>query len=258
MSVNCYPTIGKKKALKICTEFAAGCGGRVMPAGHPVLEPGAAFFYGWTDHTVPLMRRCQAEGRAWYYADNAYYIGRGKFFRVTKNALMHGGVGRPDHARLEAFNVRFADWQRGRHVIVATQSEGFYRERLGITRDAWTAAVVAELRRHTAREIVVCHKPAAAAMRPEQPHAPNLESLLAGAWALVTHSSSAGVAALIAGVPVFSTEPGMFAETGLRDLARIETPHYPDNRAEWLAVLAGQQWTYDELRDGTCWRALNA
>ena len=94
MTVTCYPGVGKKKGLSICEAFAAGCGGRVVePGSCKELLPGPAFFYGWTDDTIKLLTQAQRERRDWYYADNAYYFGRGKFFRVAKNALMHDGSG---------------------------------------------------------------------------------------------------------------------------------------------------------------------
>ena len=61
----CYPTEGKKKALRMCKAFAAGCHGQVAPVGQSYLARGAAFVYGWTPHTVPLIRQCQAQGIAW-------------------------------------------------------------------------------------------------------------------------------------------------------------------------------------------------
>ncbi|NIR32705.1 MAG: hypothetical protein GWN84_26075, partial [Gammaproteobacteria bacterium] len=55
--------------------------------------------------------------------------------------------------------VQIKPWRRdGDHLIVATQSETFFRVRLGISRDEWTQDVLSQLRRHTDREIIVCHK----------------------------------------------------------------------------------------------------
>ena len=38
--------------------------------------------------------------------------------------------------------------------------------------------------------------------------------------------------------------------------ARIEEPRYPDGREPWLWNLAANQWTREEMADGTCWRGL--
>ena len=86
--------------------------------------------------------------------------------------------------------------------------------------------------------------------------AAGFEAALAGAHALVTHSSSTTVKALIEGVPVFCTGPCAAGPMGLADLARIEAPHYPEDREAWLRVLAANQWTRQEMADGTCWKQM--
>lgn len=257
MTVTCYPSPSKKKGLRICTAFAKGCGGRVMPEGHPRLEPGPAFFYGWTEYTWPLMRQCVEDGRVWFYADNAYYYGKGKYFRVTRSALMHDGSGPLNEAVLRKYGIRFKPWSAsGRHIVIATQSRGFYELRMGVTREAWTADVIARLKAHTDREIVVCDKPDKW-KECNNPHV-NFEEVLPGAWAVVSHSSSCMVKAVANGVPVFSTGPSMASSVGLDDLPMIETPHRPedDQRRRWLSQLLANQWTYGEMEDGTCWAGL--
>ncbi len=252
--VTCYPTAGKRKAFKICNAFAQGCGGCVAAVGESVLRPGAAFFYGWTEHTGPLVEQCRKDGRDWFYADNAYYFGRGQYFRITKNALMHDGAGAAQSKRFELFGLTPKPWATGGdHVIVATQSEIFYEMRLGISRDQWTRRTIDELRRHTDRRIVVCHKPAPPFQG--QPHR-SFEKLLPGAWAVVSHSSSVMVKALLDGIPVFSLGASMATRMGLSDLSRIEDPLYPDGRNVWLWSLAANQWTREEMCGGICWRDL--
>ncbi len=256
MGVVCYPSPGKRKALRICTAFAEGCGGRVAAVGAPRLAPGAAFFYGMTAHTLALIDRCQREERDWYYADNAYYLGRGAYFRVTRNAYQHDGSGCAGPARLRRFGLSIKPWRAaGRQVLVTTQSELFYRLQLGLSRDAWLADVMARLGSATERPINVCHKPEASRAG-NAAAGPGFEADLKGAHALVTHSSSTAVKALIEGVPVFCTASCAASPMGLADLARIEAPRYPKDREAWLRTLAANQWTRHEIADGTCWRAL--
>lgn len=263
MSVTCYPSFGKRKALKLCKRFADGCGGSVAPVGHPRLEPGPAFFYGWTEHTAALIAQCRAEARVWYYADNAYYYGRGTYFRITKNALMHDGAGGHGSGRLtqlrKNFPVEMTPWRTtGNHIVIATQSDLFCRLKLGIGREAWAALVTSHLERHTDREIVVCNKPERGELGWGDAHAPTLEATLNGAWCLVTHSSSAGVKAACDGVPVIALAPSMFSSLGAVTLADIETPPMPDWRLRWLENLAANQWAKGEISDGTCWRDLQS
>ena len=258
MSVVCYPGLGKKKGLSICEAFAAGCGGHVVePGSCKELRPGPAFFYGWTDDTIKLLQQAQQEKRDWYYADNAYYFGRGKHFRVTKNALMHDGSGEKGSQRWLSFNMPLQPWRHGRHVVVASQSELFYRQRFQVSREQWTAGVVKRIRAHSNKPIEICHKPAPGDMDKGQAHSPALEELLENAWCLVTHSSSAAVAAIIAGVPIFCQ--AWEVPVARRDLSMVDQPLYPSDsaRQQWLCNLAANQWTRDEMRDGTCWRMLH-
>jgi hypothetical protein len=254
--VTCYPSPGKRKALKVCRAFAEGCGGRLAAVGEAQLSEGIAFFYGWTQHTARLIARCKAEGRRWYYADNAYYFGRGVYYRVTRGALMHDGAGHAPWDRAERLGIDPKPWRYdGEHIVLATQSELFYRLHLSTSRDAWTERILGDLKARTGRPIVVCHKPPVP--WPDQwPHA-NFEQALEGAWAVASHSSSVMVKAIVEGVPVVSLGPSMASRmaTGVRDL---ETPYRPSDgvRRQWLADLAANQWTRDEMRDGVCWRAI--
>ena len=255
--LTCYPSPGKRKALRICADFAEGANGRVAGLGESRLSPGAAFFYGMTGHTLPLIERCRRGGRAWYYADNAYYIGRGGYFRVTRNAYQHDGSGVAGPERFARFGLTPAPWRKGgRHILVTTQSELFYRLALGTTRKAWLAQVWSQLRAATDRPIVVCHKPLPRVSGNAAAGA-GFEAHLANAHALVTHSSSTAVKALLDGVPVFCLGACMASVLGRADLARIEAPSYPDGREPWLWNLAANQWTREEMTDGTCWKQLH-
>lgn len=263
----CYPGVGKKKGLAICEAFAAGvraCGGLadVQPPGTAkTLQPGAAFFYGTTPDNAFLLDQARREGRTWFYADNAYYFGRGHYFRVTRGALQHhgrGDAGDTGADRLRRFDIALQPWQRdGRHVIVATQSDLWHQTRHGADRQQWANGVRSQLRTFTGRPVELCLKPEPL---PDAftAHHPQLETLLAGAWAIVIHSSSAGVAALIRGVPVVALADCCASPMARRRLDEIETPAYPDDRERWLGVLAANQWTIAEMRDGTAWRMLSA
>ena len=250
MTVTCYPTTGKKKAQRICEAFAAGCGGIIASPDSPLLD-GGAFIYGWTRYTYPLIERCHNEGRDWWYCDNAYYFGRPKEFRVTHNALMHDGSGPGGYVD----HIPIKPWRAdGRHIVLTTQSEDFYKMRLGQSRNEWTEAVVMAISRHSDRPVEVCHKPGSWEGRPG-PHE-NFEAALPGAWAVVSHCSSTMVKSVAEGIPVFSLAPSMASRMGTDDLSRLEDPVMPAGRGDWLANLMRNQWDQTEMRNGTCWREL--
>lgn len=226
----------------------------VHPGGG--LRDGMAFIYGMEDYTLPLILEAERKNREWLYADNAYYFGRGSHFRVTRNALMHDGLGDAAPDRFRSFGLDVHPWKRGgRIVLVTSQSRMYYTFRMGISRDEWFRRVKARLRKFTDREIVPCWKPEAPQMRETQPHHDDFESLLKRAWIVVTESSSTGVGALLAGVPVISLGPSMCTAVAT-EIEDVEKPHRPDFREQWLWNLAAQQWTYEEMRSGQCWDEL--
>ena len=253
-----YPSPGKRKGLKICTDFTVGARGTIIPVGSTksIRRDGEAFFYGMDSYTKPLIEQAERGRVDWYYADNAYYFGRGAYFRVTRNALMYDGthgLHNRDSYRFDDLGINIESFRtRGKYILLTTQSEFFYTFRMKTDREKWIKQTIAKIRQFTDREIIVCRKPQPRMMARNQPHDADFEGYVGRAWCLVTHSSSTGVGALIKGVPVVSLAPSMCTpvETKLED---INSPHYPEDRYEWLCTLANNQWTREEMRNGTCW-----
>lgn len=250
-----YAASGKAKARIVCQAFIDGAGGGVVLQPAPrSLGSGAAVFFGVTEATRPLWNQARLERREWFYLDNAYFdVVRGRMLRASRNAVQASGREVPDWGRWAALGIRIQPWRRqGRHVLVVAQSSTHMRCVAGQNASWWRDAV-ATLRCHTDREIVVrgwrSDKWALAA---------TLGQSLRDAWALVTWSSAAANEALLAGVPVFAAGPCAASPMAERDLTRIETPVYPEDRATWAAALAGRQWTLDEMRGGQAWHALHA
>jgi len=71
----------------------------------------------------------------------------------------------------------------------------------------------------------------------------------------VTHSSNVAIEAVCLGTPVFVSPSSAAAPVGRTDLSAIEDPVYPD-RQPWLAHLAYNQFSYDEILEGDAWRML--
>ncbi len=248
--VSCYPQNGKRKSLDICRDFAAGCGGEVVIDGRYCFG-NDTMFYGIDVANEGVWRLAsKVTDHDWYYADNAFYDQmRGVFYRVGKNRLQHDGYGASDGKRFRALNLEVKPWREtGEHILVCPQSNHFMEIVVQYEGD-WVTDTVAELRRHTDREIRV--RPW---NRDKKKLAAQLPEALAGAWALVTHSSGSAISAILSGVPAISTGK-CIASRMCGDLSTIEEPLKPD-RGEWLNLIADQQWTLEEFRDGTAWRML--
>ena len=259
--VVCYPQPGKARSREVLEAFAAGAraaGARAdlctTPPDRP--GPGGAAFYGCVG-LERLLAQARASSNDWWYGDNAFFDrSRGRYFRFAHNAFQSDHGSRlTDHgvearSRLAALGVALAPWHRGgRHVVVVEQSAHF----LGLCGAGadWLDRTLGEIRRGTDRPLRV-----RAWRRDKDKAAATLAHDLAGAWALVTHTSAAANEALLAGVPVFVTGPCAATPLAGGPLSALEQPRYPDHREDWAAGLAASQWTLDELRAGMAWRAL--
>ena len=245
------PTAYSVEALKTSPiwsrAWAQGCGGNFVT--HTKLEPGPVAVFG---KPYAVLDQAWKENRDWYYGDHAYFR-RFKFYRVTKNAYMIEGNERPDFARWKALGLEIKPWQtNGRHVLVCPPDPVMSKRR-GINDAKWIQNVRDTLAKNTSRPVRWRGHPHLA---PKDAKPCAIQEDLQGAWAVVTHISNVSVDALLAGVPVFVTGDCPATIMAEVDLAKIESPLRPDNRAEWAAVLAANQWSMSEIRDGTCWRAI--
>lgn len=242
--------------MVICEAFAKGAGG-IVADPRKGLRDGPAFFYGIVNETRALFDRARADGRDWYYADNSYLDrGRQAFFRVTKNAFQ---ITRTpvecNYARAKACGAASSDmreWREtGEHIVICEQSTAFM-ELCGY-KGNWVEDVCWELNKYTQRPLRIRRW-----NRDKGKLAKTLRADLEGAWALVTHMSAAANEALLVGVPVFVTGEcaalPMASGRSMLDLRDIERPVVQSTRARWVAGLATNQWSLEEMRNGTCWR----
>jgi hypothetical protein len=230
------PVAGKQKAADICNAFIAGA---------PRSAEGQVF-YGVNESN----REAWESGRGWYI-DNAYFDScRQQYFRITKDATQHSGLGSSDGRRFKALGIPIKPWRRGSHIVVVQQSQSFMRNVAAYYSD-YVADVIVKLADLTERSLLVrlwtANKASAGG---------SLQEDLRGAHALVAHSSAAAITALLEGVPVaVGRMSAAFPMAGSID--DIENLPRPDNREAWASVLADNQFTLSEMKDGTAWRMLN-
>ena len=260
---------GKAWAERVARDWLEGCGGgRIVRPGNR-LGSGPAALYGVAPDTMPLWSQVLAGGRDYYYLDNAYF-GAGhaedKYLRVSRNALQCSGRGRASPERFAVHGLSISPWRGGgRHILVTCQSEWWY-EQHGTSLREWLDRATAEIREYSDRPIRIRLKPFSKLRRPPNHARPgDIEMArepgpfladLDDCWALVTHSSNTAVEAILEGVPVFVTGESAAAPMACSDLASIESPRRHDGREQWAWNLAANQWTPREIRNGTCWRAL--
>lgn len=237
--INVYAVPEEKTSPLFANAFAAGCHGRVRTEyvrGH------------WAGFVSPVnfheMIQARKDAFDFYHGDHAYF-GRHQFYRVTKNAFQHRGLGESDGARFERFGIKVKPWKKnGSNIIVCVQSQG-YHDRMGC--NDWLERTVKRLRAASDRNIIVREKKS---FRP-------LHADLKNAWCVVTHASNAAVESILAGVPAICTGDCAASVMSRHDPMSIESPIYPEGRFEWASVLADNQWTFAEMAAGDAWRKIN-
>lgn len=218
-------------------------------SGLPIVDDGV-YRGGWwigfgSPHTWDSLTAARKAGEDWFYGDHGYFH-RGTYYRITRNGFQHDGCGN----RRRDPGVVIEPWRTGgAHVLVCPPDDKI-AALMGFDHHAWLRDVLERLGNNTDRMVIVRPRNHEQ-MRP-------LAADLADAWALITWASNAAVEAVIAGVPVFCTGDCAASVMGRSDPINIEYPHRPDDRYEWAAALAANQWTLDEIRSGIAWKELTA
>ena len=231
---------------KFAYAFAKGCRGTITD-DLEYLHDGPVALFG-TPPSWPLLRQAQAAGRDWYFGDHAY-LGRGKYYRITKNAYQHDGRGNATSERFRAMRRQIQSWQpHGSHILICPNSAVYFSFH-GINVQTWLDETEKTLRKYTDRPIRIRWK----TQRAANPIGEDLRK----AWAVVVYSSAAALEALIAGVPIFTLAPfAASVRMGLSDLSQIESPIRPGGRDGFLSNLCANQWTIAEMLQGQAWRDL--
>lgn len=244
-------TSGHRHSLTVCEAFAKGAG---LPVCRDLsgLRAGGMFTYGNLRGLKPLLDAAIAQRREWWYADNGYFgAGHyGGYYRVTKNAFQHSGQGDAHRARFEQHRIPVLKWQtQGRHILLCPPGK-LHGELFDYDAAGWASETLAALLATSNRPVRVRTKPS------KNGGSVPLSEDLKNCHALVTRASNAAVEAVLQGVPVFCTHPCAAYRMGNPNVREIESPRYPDDREQWAANLAANQWTLNEMRDGSCWRDL--
>ena len=77
-------------------------------------------------------------------------------------------------------------------------------------------------------------------------------------WATVTYNSIVAVESILNGIPAFVLHENAASMVALNDISKINTPYRPGagKRMKWASYLACNQFTQDEMRNGTAYRIL--
>lgn len=229
--------------------FADGTGCRLAYAeDEPETLSEVPVVWGVLRESDRIIAQAKARQMYFFYIDHAYFDrGHGKSYRIARNRYEAGAIRKCPPDRLAQLDVEVQPWRKpGREIIVCPPT-AYFIEAHGCA--DWLETTLETLTKSTDRPVVIREKP-----KPGETAVP-LKTALKTAHALVTHSSNVAIEAACLGTPVFVNPASAAAPVGETDLSKIEEPAYPD-REPWLAHLAYNQFSFDEIREGEAWRML--
>jgi hypothetical protein len=246
MTVACYIDPSRKKADGWLRDFAKGCDGKLIMGAYRDSTATDHVVCGNWPVAMALIPRFKEDGAPFWYMDSAYLQGaRQRYLRVERRRFWPEIIpGTHTLERASNMGIKLVPWRKGGgHVLICLHGYKFGLP-WGIDIAEWHGSIVRRVRAATDRQIIV---------RPKLMTRPiPLEAQLRKAWCVVTHSSTAAVHAVLAGVPAFCEPTCAAAPVGCTDFSRIEAPMRPD-REPWLAELAWRQWSHVEMRSGKAW-----
>ena len=151
------------------------------------------------------------------------------------------------------------------HIVICMQRDGGFAMKTLNPMD-WLDRKISEVRQYSQRHIVV--RPHPGDYRPNDfvkyrqqpgltivnPATAHLIENLTGAHAAVFFNSSASVAAVCAGVPIFVDDNSCVSwKVANRDIAQIESPRVFE-REQWLYDLASAHWSDADAQAGRIWQ----
>ena len=173
----------------------------------------------------------------------------GHYVALARGA--HNGGGEwfsngPD--RWAQLGVTLAPWRTDGDYILVCPNRSFGQP--GRIQPAnWEHDVCARLKRHTKRPIKLRVHPGG-----NKPRTP-IEADLRAAWAVVIWHSTAGVHALVEGVPVLCDAPAWILKPVAGTIEQVDSPLMPD-REPHFHRLAWAQWTLAEVATGVAFKGL--
>ena len=107
----------KSSSLNQAITFSKGCNGSTADVKNIKSNKSIAT-YGILRGAGELMKR-SAE---FWYIDHGYF--GDSYFRITRNNILHSGVGDFDDLRLSKFNLSFKKWKKdGKYILICPPSK---------------------------------------------------------------------------------------------------------------------------------------
>ena len=204
--------------------------------------------YGFKRGTAEIINKV----KNFYYMDHGYFNQSTRvfenrnttvydfegYFRIVYNDYWHSGKGNRPGDRVDKLKLNFKNINKnGKYIILSEPSKNSINF---FNLDNWAERTKKEIKQFTDRKIIVHSKSS-----PEP-----LSALLEDAWAFVSSHSTAGLKAMIEGVPAYFTNKTLSNIGSIKDIEKHEINYSVFNN------LAYGQWTIEEISSGEAWNYL--
>tara|TARA_B100000424_G_scaffold270293_1_gene269235 strand:+ start:3833 stop:4648 length:816 start_codon:yes stop_codon:yes gene_type:complete len=224
--------------------------------------------YGILAGSGEVYKWCMREQKDFYFMDHGYFTNAHDtphWLRITKNAHCQNKITHTKADRYEKFfKLDIKPWQKnGRSILVLPPTNSianFFKQ------ENWLEDTLQILKKHTDRPIDVREKPynptvtkdrVGATIKVDKPTNHKGRIDWTKYFACVSYNSNTMVESFQNGVPVFCDKQNSAAlPISETDFTKIENPKYED-RVALFSNLAYNNWTLEEMANGTAWRMLN-
>ena len=223
--------------------------------------------YGILAGSGEIYKQCLKSKKDFYFMDHGYFTNAHDsphWLRITMNKHCQNQLQEKPTDRYEKYFKReIKPWNKGKKILVLPPTNAISNF-FGVT--DWLDKTLKILRSNTDRIIDVRDKPynptvtvdhVGATVKVDRPTQHKDPIRWEDYFATVTYNSNTMVASLSNGIPVFcdalNSAAAPISET---DFSKIETPKYGD-RIALFSSLAYNNWTMEEMANGTAWRMLN-
>ena len=232
-----------------------------------VLPEEELTMYGILAGSGEIYKWCQKENKNFYFMDHGYFTNAHDsphWLRITKNKHCQNILqDRPTDRYEKYFKKQLEPWNKGSKILVLPPTNAISNF-FGV--EDWLDTTLQTLKQHTDRQIDIREKPynptieidhVGATVKVDRPTVHKGTIDWKQYFATVTYNSNTMIASLENGVPVFcdplNCAAAPISET---DFSKIETPKYGD-RIALFSSLAYNNWSLNEMANGTAWRMLN-
>ena len=224
--------------------------------------------YGILAGSGEVYKWCVKEKKDFYFMDHGYFTNAHDsphWLRITKNKHCQNTMQeRPSDRYEKHFKQTLKPWNTtGAKILVLPPTNAIANF---FNAQDWLDKTIDTLKQNTDRKIDVREKPynptvaldhVGATVKIDRPttHQGNIN--WSDYYAMVTYNSNTMVASLTNGVPVLcDSNNSAAAPISETDFTKIETPKYGD-RVALFSSLAYNNWTLEEIYNGTAWRMLS-